>query len=367
MKIAFVISSLAMAGMEMRVARMAGLAEKRGHTIHFGCPRKSRLRRHLEAEGIRTFPLHIHGSLDVIALGRLVRHLRRERIELLMGFNGKDYWMTVAAAKLAGIPVLLNRSTANAMKQVTVPVVKASDGVIAVSRGIGDVLTGQGVPKSKVAVIHLGVNSSVFSPDRGRSREELRVAKGLPRDDIIAGCFGRSSKGQRQLLEADDLLGEARSGVSYFFAGEHIPARIGSFAAERPSLDGRVITRGPVPFAEVPDYLACLDLIVMLPEREPFSNAVLEAMAMEKPVILSRTLGNIEAVEDGISGILTGHDDIPALGQHLLELCGSRERREAMGQAALRRVRKLFTEEIMMGRLEDEWQRARENHRASAV
>jgi glycosyltransferase involved in cell wall biosynthesis len=367
MKITFVISSLAMAGMEMRVARMAGLAEKRGHTIHFGCPRESRLRRHLEAEGIRTFPLHIHGSLDLIALGRLVRHLRRERVELLMGFNGKDYWMTVAAAKLARIPVLLNRSTANAMKQITVPVVRASDGVIAVSGGIADVLTGQGVPEETVKVVYLGVNTSVFSPDRGRSREELRDEKGLPRKGLIAGCFGRSSKGQRQLLEADELLGNARERLHYFFAGEHVPERIGPFAADRPSLGGRVILRDPVPFGEVPDYLACLDMVVMLPEREPFSNAVLEAMAMEKPVILSRTLGNIEAIEDGVSGILTTHDDVSAIARHVGELCDSEKRREVMGRAAGRRVRELFTEEVMMRRLEEEWERARTLRRDSAV
>jgi len=349
-----------MAGMEMRVARMAGLAEERGHTIHFGCPGGSRLHRHLEKKGIRTFPLHIHGSLDLIALRKLVRHVRRNGIEMIMAFNGKDYWMSVAAAKITGVPVLLNRSTANAMKQITVPVVKASDGVIAVSRGIADVLTGQGVPEEKMQVVYLGVNTSVFSPERGRSREELREEKGLPRKGLIAGCFGRSSKGQRQLLEADELLRDGRGTLRYFFAGDHIPERIGPFARERPSLGDRVVLRDPVPYEEVPDYLACLDLVVMLPEREPFSNAVLEAMAMERPVILSRTLGNIEAVEDGISGILVGHDDVPALAGHVRALCKSAERREEMGRAAGCRVRELFTEEVMMRRLEEAWKTAAE-------
>lgn len=47
-----------------------------------------------------------------------------------------------------------------------------------------------------------------------------------------------------------------------------------------------------IPHQDVPALLKALDLIVMLPERAPFSSAVLEAMA--KPGILSRTLGNIE-------------------------------------------------------------------------
>ncbi len=356
MKIAFVISSVAMAGMEMRVARMAGLARDRGHEILFGCPDGSQLHRHLEKAGVPSFPLHIHGSLDLVALRKLVRHIRRGGIELLMAFNGKDYWMSVAAAKITGIPVLLNRSTANAMKQITVPVVKAADGVIAVSRAIGDILVGQGVPEKQVQVVYLGVNTSVFSPGRGRSRQDLRADKGLPREGFIAGCFGRSSKGQRQILEADGLLGSARGRIHYFFAGEHIPERIGPFAREISPLDERVILRELVPYEEVPDYLACLDLVVMLPEREPFSNAVLEAMAMERPVILSRTQGNIEAVEDGVSGVLTEHDDIPALARHVQALFESQRKRVEMGKAAGLRVRELFTEEVMMERLEDAWE-----------
>lgn len=355
MRIAFVISSLALAGMEMRVARLAGLAEARGHTVHFGCPEGSQLHRHLQERGIRCFPLHIHGSLDGIALLKLLRRVRRHRVDLIMAFNGKDYWMSVAAGRLSRIPVLLNRSTANPINPVTVPVVKSSDGVIAVSRGIGDILVGQGVPGEMVRVVHLGVNTSVFSPRRGRSREELRTVFGLPRERFIAGCFGRSSKGQRQLLAADELLRSARGRIHYLFAGEHIPERIGAFVRERPSLHNRVTLREPVPYEEVPDYLACLDLVVMLPEREPFSNAVLEAMAMEKPLILSRTLGNVEAVEDGLSGILVGHDDIPALAGHVQALYDSPRRRKEMGSRAGRRVHDLFTEDVMMDGMEQAW------------
>jgi glycosyltransferase involved in cell wall biosynthesis len=61
-------------------------------------------------------------------------------------------------------------------------------------------------------------------------------------------------------------------------------------------------------------------------------------------------------VEDGVSGILTEHDDIPALARHVQALFESQRTRDKMGAAAGRRVRELFTEEVMMERLEDAWE-----------
>jgi len=55
-----------------------------------------------------------------------------------------------------------------------------------------------------------------------------------------------------------------------------------------------VVLRISLPHDQMPGVLKALDLVAHIPEREPFSNAVLEAMAMQKPMILSRTLGNIE-------------------------------------------------------------------------
>jgi glycosyltransferase involved in cell wall biosynthesis len=357
MRIAFVISSRAMAGMELRAARVARLAAARGHDMHFGCPAGSLLDGQLAEYGITRFSLRMVGSLDLYGGLRLASYLRRAGIELVMPFSGKDYWMTVLAARLAGAAVLINRSTANSVNPVSVPLMKAADGIVAVSGAIRDVLTAQSIPEEKVSVVYLGVDPEVFSPEKCPSREEVRHRHGLPRDAFVVGSFARTGKGQRILLETDSLLAGHRERLHYFFAGEFIPERIGPFVAERPALEGRVTLKDLVPYEEVPELLSALDAVVMLPEREPFSNSVIEAMAMAKPVILSRTLGNIEAVEDGRSGVLIDRGDRRALAAALRRLLENPQEAKEMGRAASRRVRTRFTEAVMMDGMEALWRK----------
>ena len=64
MKISFVITSKAMAGLEMRAARVARLAVARGHEMHVGCPEGSQLHLLLQSFDIPDFPMRIRGSLD---------------------------------------------------------------------------------------------------------------------------------------------------------------------------------------------------------------------------------------------------------------------------------------------------------------
>jgi glycosyltransferase involved in cell wall biosynthesis len=301
--------------------------------------------------------MRIRGSLDLYSSLRLSRFLRKKNVDVLMPFLGKDYWMAVLAGRLAGVPVLINRSTPHSINPVSIPVMKAAAGIVAVSKGIREILTGQGLPAEKVHVVYLGVNAEVFSPNAVPPKEEIRERHALPQDAFLVGCFGRSSKGQREVLKADALMPKHHDRLHYFFAGEHIPERLGPVVREQPSLAGRVTLRDQISHEEVPALLKALDLVVMLPEREPFSNAVLEAMAMEKPVILSRTLGNIEAVEDGVSGILVDRDDLRALAGHIRGLIEDPPRREQMGREAGERVRELFTEEVMMDRMEELWRR----------
>jgi glycosyltransferase involved in cell wall biosynthesis len=344
-----------MAGMEMRAARVARLAAERGHEMHFGCPAGSQLDRLLRRHDVTRFPLYMRGSLDLPSSLKLARYLRREKIDLVMPFSGKDYWMTLLAAGVTGTAALINRSTADTVNPLSIPIMKRANGIVAVSQGVRDVLLGQGFSAEQVKVVHLGVDTSLFSPEAHPTADELRTKHNLPGGKFLIGCFGRSGKGQRLLLEADSKLTGHHDRVEYFFAGEHIPERLGPFVEERPSLHGRVKLSSLVPHEAVPEYLKALDLIVMLPEREPFSNAVLEAMAMGRPVILSRTLGNIEAIEDGVSGQLIDHDDMEALASRVRTLLETPDEATRMGAAAAARVRLLFTEEVMMNRMEELW------------
>ncbi|MCR4660466.1 MAG: glycosyltransferase family 4 protein [Clostridia bacterium] len=61
---------------------------------------------------------------------------------------------------------------------------------------------------------------------------------------------------------------------------------------------------GLIPNDSVPKVINCMDIFVNCSLQESFGVAVLEAMACEKPVVVTTTPGYCEIVEDGIDGII---------------------------------------------------------------
>ena len=61
---------------------------------------------------------------------------------------------------------------------------------------------------------------------------------------------------------------------------------------------------------------------------------ILEAMAMGKPVICSRTRGQVDVIEDGVTGIYVPVGDAEALRSAMLALWNDPQRARAMGQRA---------------------------------
>ncbi|MBW2170584.1 MAG: glycosyltransferase family 4 protein [Deltaproteobacteria bacterium] len=355
LRIMFVFSTRAMGGMELRAARLAKLTMERGHSVYFGCPRESQLDSLLKEYNVARISLHIHGSLDVVGARKLAAYLRGNRIDLVMPFSGNDYWMTILAGKLSGARVVVNRSTPSALNPLSIPVLRRADVIIAVSKGIEDLLVSQGIPTDRITVVYLGVDTSLFSPESTSPREQVRKALGLPLDKFVIGCLSRPGKGQEDLLKAGSQLASTHPDVHYLFAGGGVPLSLDPLIHDFPHLQNRVILRDRLPHGEMADILEALDVFVLLPETEPFSNAVLEAMAMEKPVVVTRTQGNIEAIEDGKSGLLVRPHDIAAVIKHLGDLHDSPERRLTMGQHARQRVLRFFTQDIMMNRMEEVW------------
>jgi colanic acid/amylovoran biosynthesis glycosyltransferase len=81
---------------------------------------------------------------------------------------------------------------------------------------------------------------------------------------------------------------------------------------------------------------------------EGFGNAVLEAQAMEVPVVCSDAEGLRENVADGTSGIVVARGDSGATAAALLRLSGDRELRRTMGLAGRARVREKFRPEAQI-------------------
>jgi glycosyltransferase involved in cell wall biosynthesis len=94
--------------------------------------------------------------------------------------------------------------------------------------------------------------------------------------------------------------------------------------------------------------------IVALPGvHEGASNAILESMALGKPVVAARSGSNPELIADGITGMLVPAENPEVLATAIIELLRDPARRAAMGTAARARVERDFDIRMCARRYED--------------
>jgi glycosyltransferase involved in cell wall biosynthesis len=100
-------------------------------------------------------------------------------------------------------------------------------------------------------------------------------------------------------------------------------------------------------------YASCDVMILTSRSRsaEASSNALLEAMAMERPVVATRVCGMPEMIKDGREGWLVGEGDAAEFVERIAQLLADEGLRTRMGRAGRRRVLRRFGEEQMAQRL----------------
>jgi glycosyltransferase involved in cell wall biosynthesis len=102
---------------------------------------------------------------------------------------------------------------------------------------------------------------------------------------------------------------------------------------------------------DIPQMLAACDVFVLPSRREGFPGAVLEAMATERPVVVTPPAS--AGVEEGHCGMIVPADDPEALAAAVIELLGDPDRARRMGEAGRRHVLEHFSLEPMVRRYEE--------------
>jgi glycosyltransferase involved in cell wall biosynthesis len=160
--------------------------------------------------------------------------------------------------------------------------------------------------------------------------------------DMISSA-GAEMRDYPTLIEA--LRG---TGLRCHIATDHVrTSRVGLGAhvsAERFSATaGSNVTIGRKPLPELRELYARSRFVVVPLHPSDTDNGVtviLEAMAMGKPVICSRTQGQVDVIQEGVTGLFVPVGDPIALRNAMLELWNDPARARAMGRAARAYVEK---------------------------
>jgi len=223
--------------------------------------------------------------------------------------------------------------------------------LIAVSSDIRNELVRHGADPSRITTVLNGIDHRRCRRDRSRETE-MRASLGLAAGDVVIGAVGRLEPQKRfdLLLDAFAALNARRPKTRLVIVGEGsqrgpLEARRGALKLENScTLLGHVADVAPAHHA--------FDLFVQSSDYEGTPNAVLEAMALETPIVATDVGGTAELVEDGVHGRIVPPGDIHRLNGAIESLLADRTRAAAMAVNARRRVENELSFESRVRRVE---------------
>ena len=145
-------------------------------------------------------------------------------------------------------------------------------------------------------------------------------------------------KGQRYLIEAVKRLGDEGVNLTLELVGTGDAQAANEAQARALGVAGHVRFAGYVPRAQIAAHYRDAQVFVLASYNEGMSVATLEAMAAGLPVVVTRTGGMAELVEDGTNGFTFDWADVDALTAHIRRLAADRGLARQMGAASRARA-----------------------------
>ncbi|MDX2166733.1 MAG: glycosyltransferase [Deltaproteobacteria bacterium] len=289
------------------------------------------------------------------SLARLSRFMRRERIDVVHNYLLRANVVGTLAARAARVPLVLS-SKRGCHERRGFELAGArlsnwlSDCVTTNANAVRTfVHANEGCPLEKMVVIPSGIDTDRFAP---LGAGDYKTRLGLPADAPVVGIVTRMRvrKGVEEFLTAMAEVRRRHPAARAVVVGE------GTLDPSLAALVGQLDLTDHVHLlgrrADMPEVLSAFDLFVLSSHDEGMSNAILEAMAMQQPVVATDVGGTGEVVQEGRTGYLVPSKDPTALAVAIGRVLDDPARARAMGEAGRRVVVEGFSARAMVRQME---------------
>ncbi len=276
------------------------------------------------------------------AVSRLAGLLARERIDLVHVNDADDAGIATWACRRAGIPCVVHVRSEMDPEKFTKLRVHRANGVLAVSEAVRGAAIAGGVEEDRIRISSSGCD--VPAIERASTAFSARARLGIPPDAAVIGSVANiaPTKGYRDFIEAFCQVARRVSVYGIIVgADDHDMQKDLVAQAAKAGYQDRLRFVG---FQEnVFPFMAAMDLFVLASLHEGFGIVLLEAMALERPVIGTDVQGPRAIIVPGETGVLVPPSAAEALGNAILSLLENAPLRKTMGHAGKRRVMERFS------------------------
>jgi glycosyltransferase involved in cell wall biosynthesis len=312
-------------------------------------------------------------SFDYRLWAQLRQVVRSRAIDIIHAHEYKTDFLALLLAKAEGaIPLATSHGWVGQAPRdrllyypVDKQLLRAFPITIAVSGEIRSELVRAGVRADRVRVVLNGIEPQAFRRDRSRE-QRARQDLGLSPDDVVVGAIGRLEPQKRfdLLMRACALLRGQWPTLRLVIAGD------GSLRASLQTLAAAVLPPDSYRllghYEDIATLHHAMDVFVQSSDYEGTSNAVLEAMAFESPIVATAAGGTAEIVRHGLDGLVVPTGDVDALAGAIRQTLMERDRTAARTVRARRAIETSLSFEARMTAVENVYDElvSRRNDRA---
>lgn len=263
---------------------------------------------------------------DIQTIVALSGFMRREHFDAVVGHTPKGAMVAMFAAILSGVKVRvyyrhgLIYTTAHGLKRFVLKTVEKATALCAthivnVSPSLSKLAVKDYLnPDKKQTVIGCGTcggidTINVFNPQKisGDEVSALRHTLGIPEEAFIIGFCGRlcRDKGIIELVKGFKQFQQSHPGlnarlllVGPYDARDILSSQVKDEIESNPT----IISPGRVSHHYLPNYYSLMDVFVFPSYREGFGTSVIEASAMQVPILVSRSHGCVDSIREDITG-----------------------------------------------------------------
>lgn len=304
----------------------------KGYQEHIACTYSDDLSELSEKYGFKYLAIDILRKMsigkDIKAVLGIVSYIKKNRISIVVGHTPKGALIAMFAGYVAHVPVRiyfrhgLVYETSHGLKRkllVNIDRLAAllATRIVCVSpsvyqRSLEDHLN----VSSKQIILSKGTCNGIdigrFSKkalDKNRL-QSLRKKLSIGIDDFVVGFTGRlvRDKGIIELIHAFAMFRKEHPNAVLLLVGmleerDALPKDVARLIKETPY----IINTGYVANSSIEYYYGLMDIFVLPSYREGFPTSVLEASAMNLPVITTRVTGCVDSIIEHATGVFVEH------------------------------------------------------------
>lgn len=278
--------------------------------------------------GLRGFPRWLGQA--IFELSVLIRLWRRRHESFVVHICGLSS-LSMLATRVLGSRVFL-RLPGPPSFRLHLWCIRKTHGVIA--NGDAFERVRRLVPGANLLLLDVGVDHALFQ--RTAERPDAKEALQLSRDKMLTLYVGRliALKNVQMLIAAMRRVAAKCADVDLAIVGTGPDRSALEQAVAEAKLQGRVHFLGEARGERLRTCYTAADLFVLSSHYDNCPNVVLEAMAMELPVVATRVGGVPSQVVEGQTGYLVEPDDAAGMAARILDLAREPETRVALGKEA---------------------------------